>query len=315
MFGALIIAVIIFPVLVLISTKYYSDTKEFEIRFMGKAQTEVLKGICILVVFFHHFSHMVDVKYLELVYRITPIAVGIFFFLAGYATFLQFERMEQADYIEFWKKKIFRLYLPILIFTITYNNFLGGLLWMYFVTWLAYRFFDNHIRIMIIVIGNIAFILICVLLGLGNWWYVDVLPFCFGVIFARWENEILHFFQKKFYWVSGSVLSVILCGFCVLHILQWKQYTLFAIINVSVFTFLMILILMKVDLHSRIFTFLGKYSWEIFFMHQIIIMMVHRVIQNPTVVMIISLGLVIFMAYWIQKGWNILISRITRGKS
>lgn len=145
MTASLFIAVFLFPIVALLcSVHKYPKGVDTGNQMLNKTQTATLKGIFIIVVFFHHFSQIIEVSNLKSLYNSGGyIAVTVFFLIAGYVTVLELERTK--DYKQFLYKKILRLYLPILIFTVTFNNFLTGLLFMYAITLIAYRFMPLEI--------------------------------------------------------------------------------------------------------------------------------------------------------------------------
>ncbi len=127
--------------------------------FFDKSQTTALKGFCIILVFIHHFCQYISYsRFSLLVLLLGPVAVNIFFLIAGYTTILSLEKGNNGNLNHFLIKRALRLYMPFILVSITYNNFLGGLLWMYITCYIAYKYVAERYRLSFIFLMNIAFI-------------------------------------------------------------------------------------------------------------------------------------------------------------
>lgn len=252
------------------------------------------------MVFFHHFSQIIKVNYLRSAYATAgPLAVTVFFLIAGYVTCMQFNGGE--DLKNFWKKKVVRLYLPIMIFVVPNNNFLCGLLFMYLVTSVAYKSVNERNRLKFIVAGNILFIISCIVLRKGEWWYVDILPYSVGCFVFKYKDKMQNFYKKHFWaclifisfpWAASWWMAQ-----------NWMHYTLTATVNSFVTCFLLVLLLQKINLKSNLFAWFGNLSWEIFIIHGSIIYLVRSfVITTTSTQMVISIVLTIALAWLIRQG-------------
>ena len=296
-----IIALTIYPLLVITSFAH-SYKGDFDTEFYSKRQTTTLKGIMIIVVFFHHLSHALDnIVLIEEAYRIAQFSITTFFLIAGYTTCLGHLRSENIDLKKIWINRSWRLYLPLVILTVWANNFLGGLLFFFIFTDLAFILYKkNSQRLALITFGNFIFIPLCMLLRLGEYWFVDVLTYFVGVAFAMYKNEILAFFSGARYWISLAVLILLSVHFSIMAYF-WCIYIISDTISSFCIALVVLLVMMKRNLKSDLFYFIGQYTWEIFLLHQMTFYVTKRFFRHNSVVMILSFVMTICLAVLVQK--------------
>lgn len=306
-----IISLIIFPILVLGALGHKYENDEFEIEFMSKRQTTTLKGIMTIVVFFHHFSQMVNnTQWIEHSYRVAQYSVGLFFLLAGYVTMAGHMRKKNLNLKKIWSNRCWRLYLPIVIFSIIINNFLSGLLFFFIFTDLAFVFFNsNNRRLMFITFGNVLFIILCILIGKEAYWYDDVFTYAFGAAFALYREELIRYLRGKRYYLYTIVVGITFAVSTRLAY-NWILFPASTIVSSTTGAFLIILVIMKINIKSKTFEFLGKYSWEIFLLHQLCIWSVSRISMHNSVVLIVSLTAAIAFAILAQRLGRVLKSKL-----
>ena len=132
-----IIAIGLYPLSLIISfaNKYNSD--DFKKEFLSKRQTTVLKGMMIMIVFFYHFTLIrPNADLIGAVYGMGQICLTIFFFISGYTTCLGHMKAQRINLKKIWITRAWRLYLPLLIFTLSQNNF--------FDRFAGILYFDRH---------------------------------------------------------------------------------------------------------------------------------------------------------------------------
>ena len=279
--------------------------------WFNKAETTTLKGICIILVFLHHFTQYIGYQnYYTFFMVIGPLAVDIFFFIAGYTTILQLEKSSPAQLRYFLYNRALRVYLPITVFSLPYNNFLSGLLYMYIVSWIAYRFLESKLRMPFIVAMNILFIVICILLRIDIWWYDRIIPFCFGALFAVHKDKMATMLNYKVLRYSIFVFSTIGILFCGKEMGKWTQLYLaeaillsfFACIFVASFYFI-------VDFANKPLNFLGSISFEFFILHQFLFILLDKVLANHYLLLVISFIVSTISAYLLYTLWNKMLKR------
>ena len=309
-----IIAVVIYPLIVLKSFAYKYVDCEFEKEFFSKRQTTVVKGIMIMIVYFHHFALMISgTDIINTVYSPAQISLAFFMFLAGYTTALGHLKSERINIKNIWKKRAWRLYLPITIFTIASNNFLDALIIFMVLTDIAFIKIKNaNKRIAFVSLGSILYVMFHVVIGSAPYWYDDILPFAVGVAFAIYKDKIIRFLQAKIHYIVLLCCMILLGGF----FLWESRLTVLYAISVTVFTFcfciVIILIMMKLNPKSKLFVFLGQYSWEIYLFHQAFIFLFNKVFSRNVLIMISSFALTVIVGVLLQKAIYVFRNKNTK---
>ena len=191
--------------------------------------------------------------------------------------------------------------VPIMIITVSENNFMDGLLFCFIFTDVAFYLFDSKFkRLLFIAFGNILFIVICIILGMMAYWYDDILTFFVGAGIAMYKNEFLKLFEGKRYWISTALLLMVLIPSKYLAF-NWIYYDISTIITSFAGAVLMVVLLMKFNLKSKVFLFLGGYSWEIYMFHQMFILLGAKVAHRNVIIMIFAIGATILLSIIVQE--------------
>lgn len=234
-------------------------TEKNKENFFSREKTTVLKGICISFVFLHHIAQYLSIgRFVRMYLMVGPMAVDVFFFLAGYAMLYKMEATD-TDYKRFAVDRALRLYMPISLLLITFSNFLDGLIWMYIGTFAAYRFFKSRFRIPFIFLWNILFIVLCMKLGLGSFWYDRILPYSFGALFFKTKDQIIPFLRSRKICALAFFSSWII-AIC----FAWKAfgYTPFYMLYSIIYSFSLsvatVVSCYMFGITSKVFSFLGK---------------------------------------------------------
>ncbi len=311
------IALVLFPLLAIkaFMNKYEGNQQE---EFFNIRQTTTIKGIMIMIVFFHHYSHIVpNVDTIELAYRIGQVCICVFFFISGYATFLGYSKSASIDLKKVWQKRAWRLYLPVTILGFFQSNFINAILIFLLASDLAFIFFKtNTKRLLFITAVNILYFVACILIGLGEWWYDDVLTFALGAAFAIYKDQLVEIMKnKKIY----TVAMIGLCIACVPFMYMGINYMYFNV-SVTIYSFLacivVVLLMMKVNVTSSIFYFLGQYTWEIFLTHQMFMVLFNKIFTHNILIMVCSFAASVGFSVLLQSGVKRMRSRfLTKANS
>jgi hypothetical protein len=307
-----IIAFVLYPVLVIKTFFNRYKEGEFEKEFFNIRQTTVVKGVMIMIVFFYHFSQIVDyADMIERTFRGGQICLTYFFFLAGYTTCLGHLKVPRIDLRKVWIKRAWRLYLPILILSVAFNNFLDALLVFFVITDIAFLIFsENKKRLLMISVGTIIYVLFLIVLGFESYWYNDILTYALGVAMAMHKDDIILFFKRKSIYFAAVVFSGVASAIFV-HLGTDSQWWGYYSIGYSFFEcILLVLIMMTLNPKSKIFYILGKYSWELFLFHQGYIILFNKLIRSNSLVMICSLTFALVTGVLLNKAVQMLKSRI-----
>lgn len=231
-----LIILIIFPISILIlltagcgKCVWVRDLSEI----YNLEDTATLKGICALTILLHHFTNKISYTDFGFIYSVYVkagyLAVAIFLFISGYGLTYQYN-LKGENYIRsFFPKRLFRLYLPFFCATIFVDilqrNSIWQWLWneltfnsrlesngIYNATWfmLAILFHSMGFYISVklskgqngYLIGGwltgIAWIILCLIIGVGSWWYNTALTFALGMTVCAYREKIYQFIKVRY---------------------------------------------------------------------------------------------------------------------
>lgn len=306
-----IVALGVFPLLVLQSFAHIYKGEDFDREFFSKRQTQTLKGIMIFLVFFHHFGLMNEhTEQLMKVYMPAQFCIAIFMILLGYTTALGHSKSGKIDFKKLWINRAWRLYLPVVIFSLPFNNFLGATLFFFILTDIVYaKVKTNKNRLIIIFIGNMLFPLALKVIGMGEWWYDDIFTYFIGVALFMYKKPIIDFFRRKTYWALLGCYVLLAVPFAVYTIKNWP-FDLSTIVHSTVFSILILLLMFRLNIKSKIFHFVGQYTWEIFIFHQTFITLAKKIFDRNILILCFSMLLTIITSVALQNGVKMLRNKI-----
>lgn len=302
--------------------------------YLSKNNTDILKGISVLVVIFCHIAMFCTNNSIMKTIFINSgiLAVSIFFFTSGYGLMVQY--MKKENYLKGFWKKIFKLVLLFLISniftTIVANVFLnvnygikdiilsslkfqfsnGRELW--FVACIIFMYISFYISFgklkskgfIGIISLTIIYVIICILLGKGNWWYNCVYSFPLGMLFAKYNKEILDFYKRNYF----LKLIISLTLFLTVMYLYIKGYVILQYVIPLLFVLFVTLVLIKVKLKSRIFLFLNNISFEMYLTHLVILQVAFcEPISRDSIYLVLLFPIMILVAILIQRICNLLL--------
>jgi len=252
--------------------------------------------------------------------------VGLFLFSSGYGLYLNTKNKE--NYLSgFFKKRLPSLLLPFYFITIFYfivfiidgktYSFPEGLLtilgirlvisdmWFvialslfYILFFFTFRFIKKDwIRFSCIGLGILTYITIGVFLGHGDgsnwvqgeWWYNSSYLFMFGMLWAKFEKRIIHFFQKTYVLALPFFIALFIALQNVLlwslsNISYYAEYgpgngilnkyicCFIQTMSITAFVTLLLLINMKIKFSNNVLIYLGSITLEIYLVQRLFIM-------------------------------------------
>lgn len=241
--------------------------------------------------------------------------VGIFFVLSGYG--VMYSVKNKKTYLStFWKIRLNRLCVPfllVIILAIIQNGkwdfnllFAGGqwyvweLILLYLVFYLSAKskwVFEINFAIEILMIIMFYFI------GLDNPWYGSTVCFSLGIAYCIYKDRIKNI-SSVLRRIGGVILTIIL-GLSMVGFFMFPNQIVGILFcrNIASVSFCMIIILIleKLSLGNKINLFLGKYSYEIFLIHPLIIKEVSKFKCSDYMFCIIVIIATIALAVIIHK--------------
>ncbi|WP_242834252.1 acyltransferase family protein [Clostridium pasteurianum] len=301
--------IVILPLLLLVESKTFKFNT-YNSNYLAKNNTDILKGLSVVIIIFHHLSLFLTNGgiYKTVISKVGFLAVSIFLFVSGYGLMVQFARKKNEYFKGYFKNKILKLYLVFffsniictilsnVILNAQYNfvdiikssllmNFADGrvlwfvavILYFYIAFYIAFKFFKNNTAVIVIFISWILWIGLNIALHHGAWYYNSAISFPVGIIFGKYADQIFAF-AKKYYLIltSGSLILFLLSMAAYIKGIDKLQF-----IIPILFTFVIVLLLMKVSLKSRFFNFMNGISFE-FYLFQILALNIVFQTDNKT---------------------------------
>lgn len=198
---------------------------------MSKEDTLVFKGIFSIIVILHHVSQVENnLPIIHYFANFGMYAVSVFFFISAYGMTKQV-KLNREKYLKgFFKKRFFKLLLPIFIVTIIYivlnilifhkaytissiinvyksgssiiNNgwYLNSILVIYLIFYFSFKFFKNiKISYLIFSFLILTYIFVLKIIGFGIWWHNSMIGIIFGMYFEIFEEKIKRILNTHFY--------------------------------------------------------------------------------------------------------------------
>lgn len=269
---------------------------EMNENYLSLQTGNVLKGLFAVVVVFHHLSQETTGGLLLPQFGyVGYLAVSVFFFLSGYG--LQKSNMASVHYKDrFLQKRLPKILLPYLAMTLLYWLYIavGGtvysvasvlraigkgdpivsyswyvicICYFYVAFWLFMLICGKWPGLMVLCTGIwcAAYAIICKQLNYGSWWFNSSHLLVLGVFWAAFEPQILCFVKKHYSLLLPLAVLISLITFAA----SAENMINLPLVMASAVAFVLsvLLLLLKIDLRSCIFSFLGKISLEIYLLH------------------------------------------------
>ena len=300
-----------------------------------------LRGICAIEIVLGHIGLALPNELVMFPFRKAGILiVGIFFFLSGYGCFISLRNKE--NYLDnFLKNKFIKLFLPVLFMYLvtelikflgngsflfenvfsfhnlfnTVNWYIWELFIFYFVFFVAFKIFDKKIGSFVILLFCIVFICVCYYCKCDIPWYGSSICYPAGIYFAYFVNDLDRFINKNYYKCMGVGIIVLFISISIFFINSSQNFLTLAIsrnVAALIFTLLTILLLKKFIIKNRFTEFLGRISFELYFIHFVFISFFHSInfyVENNILYGLCVIFASVFLATILNKV-NKIISKI-----
>jgi peptidoglycan/LPS O-acetylase OafA/YrhL len=311
-------------------------------EYLSKDTSLNLKGWFSVAVMFHHLAQRTHDGLFFHHFLFTGIfSVSCFLFYSGYG--LMKNCMNRKDYEKHWfRKRIMPVLLPFAFYNcllwavnlfegkfIGIREMLRGLskgepmaifswyvwyiLLFYIAFWILMKTVNKHPRKMIIgaFIFNILYVVFCMIMNFGIWWYNTGHFIVSGMVYAAYEDKCEGWLKKHGKLLSAVMIPVVLTASWLPYLLPFAfQLPVYIALSVS-FVILMILVSMKHVPDSKILRFFGSISYELYLLHELPLMMLrgtHIYIQNDSLWVLSVLVCTVLLAY----GYHLLFASVTK---
>lgn len=288
------------------------------ITYLSTEQTISIRGILSILILIGHTVSFVQFSYGKAIPDFLLgcfigsgyLAVGVFFLFSGYGLIHSF--INKENYLDgFLRKRMPKVIIPFALTNIIYivmKSIIGEkfnykeivcsfftssimpnawymitIILFYIVFYIIMKQFEFKKSILLMSTFTIGYMVLCYILGSGDWWYVSCLSFVIGMLWASNEKELINICKNKYYYFIG--LSFI--AFSLTYRLDIVIYKIFkisvdsllimsSILACSFFTLFFILLTMKFKFGNKMLTWYGKISLELYLIHGLIINIVSK---------------------------------------
>lgn len=291
-----------------------------------------LRAIMPLVVVAYHLE--LTYHFLCIIPVSGPVIVSIFFFISGYGLSYSYKK-KGNDYLNsFFSHRYTKVLLPFVLASILYScslflwplsedifksTIMGGripflpfgwfvLVLMYFYTafYLSYRFFSKPWNLIVLCFFVGMYLFEAVIKPLTTGWWLYVLGFPTGVLFAQFEGRLYSCFEKSVfsYWISLVALFLILLA---AHFSDNEYIHTICYACIPLLVAIIVARLPLEKLNVKVISFLDQISYEVFLCHGVAITWIggHFYVQNDVLFILLVYALTIALAWGIHllSGW------------
>lgn len=281
--------------------------KELNPDYLSIESSRSIRGFFTIAVVFHHLAqHTTDGLLFRFFALVGYFAVSVFFFLSGYG--LQSRHLHDKNYKHgFMARRLLPILLPYTLITLIYwltyallgtrytlwdvlvglvdgkpiamfSWYIISIIVFYVVFYLLMRLCKERYLLMLLgaSIYCLLYIIICVKLDYGSWWYNAVHILVLGMAWAVYENRIVTLIKKN-YRLTFLLACVILPS--VLHFtgnrfgLTNIRGVLDVLVGLKAATFVLSIIVcsLKFTRSNAVLNYLGEISLEIYLCHGLFI--------------------------------------------
>lgn len=277
-------------ILLLILNKLeWKDRKDILLQ----ADTNAIKGIAVLFIFFAHF-------YNELIGRGAEVGIGriwlvtgglgveLFFFLSGYG-------LNKSNGImgrDFLRKRAKGVVLPfviiqVVLYLISLSRgekisvfsfgmsalsstwFVSMILIIYVGYYICYKLFGRKYLNSTMLVYNIIVGIIFMILGFDQRWYNGHLLFSFGMYMADYNERVTGFVNGKKWWIkfAGGIISFLVCSIIFMHDRGALWSNIFKILAGAFMCFSLFCFMGHCKMNSKMLQWVGRNSLLIYLIH------------------------------------------------
>lgn len=301
-----------------------SLTRKSPITILSKDKSNAVKGVLAILIVFHHFSTTCDISSFSEFRRWGAIIVSVFFFMSGYGLGRSMTLKGKAYLSNFlshrlWKSVILPYAIALVIFLVYLNVdipdaktlvgdwsrgftllpnawFIVALALMY----LGFYFINKtsgrcHVEKMFLY--TLVYIIIVYSIGFERCWYVSVIMFPLGMLYADKENELVPLLNRyrARIWLIPMMMGI--TGVCFII-----QTVVSSIIAYMALTIALVFVMTSIEVERigkiGVFSFLSAISYEIYLCHGVAMKMCRGKYLNITedwmfVIAVVALTLIL----------------------
>lgn len=345
----MIVLYAILLILILSSVKFLTNGECWNKDYISKDTANVVKGICIWLVFICHISqYIVRIPNLnladELCFNLNgylkQLIVVPFLFYSGYGVTLSIFR-KGADYADKIPQKrvlstLINFDIAVLFFLImnivlglelslrqvlysfvgwdsirNSNWYIFCIIICYLISWASYKLARGNRSMLIAIWMGILFYTAIMYFFKGHWWYDTIYAYGAGAIFAVYNKQIVEYIKNHY----NSTLFIGMLGFLIFYNAP-NYFSISANISAVFLCGLLVLLTLKVKLKNFALEWSGKLLFPIYIYQRLSMVALATIyggefmIQNRYLYIIFCLGITLVIAAIYNYNGNLSFSKI-----
>lgn len=301
--------------------------KDFNPNYLSKETTSSIKGLFVLIVFYSHISGYVTFSQNSFLMNKLSLFLGqlmvtMFLFYSGYGVFVSLKKKGKEYLDNFPKNRILKTYLQFFIvvalFLIVnlflnkklklFNVFLSFLGWdslgnsnwyifiiilLYLFTYLSFKIFSKSYEKSVISVWLFTLLFLIIIKNFRpTYWYDTILCYPLGLSFGYYQKRIESFLKNnKSYLISFFILAILFCLFR----LRAHQILFCYEIMALVFTLLIVLITIKVNIRSKVLKWFGDRLFTFYILQRLPMIILKSSSLSPSLYFILCFGITIVL--------------------
>lgn len=331
-----------FVLLALVGLLLWGITPRQDGQYLSKEQTGAVNGFFVLLVFLRHGAEGLRFGPMDCLFRILnaeldQLIVVPFLFYSGFGMMRSIAGKGPAYVRSLPRKRIGRIWLHFalivgifailgLILQKNYgwkrillsftgwesignsNWYIFAMLYFYAATWLAFTLLPRRQGLAVTAVWLLSMGYIWMLRDTkGLWWYDTALVYPAGMTFGLFYDKIQTFFRKKV-WISWAATAI--CGLAFALCFRYQDLLICRELMAVTFGLTIVCLTVGVRFGNPVLDFLGKYTFEIYILQRIPMILLDRWIANDYLHLALSFALTIPLAIGVHATFNRLDKRL-----
>lgn len=278
------------------TSKHINNITSYDKLYISKEDTLILKALAIFLVFFHHYSQVLNRLNIFILFRpLGFIGVTIFLFLSGYGLTEQYQK--KINYLnDFFCKTLYKILIPFWLINIIYLLinmkaqytfsllhvigilpidvtmwYMQFLLVQYMVFYFIFKYnTNNKSKMLLLIVFSLIYLIVCRSLEMQKNYYDISFAFSIGCLFSFYKEEIAVFLFKNRKIIIPSISLLLFLTF--IYGVQGGGYPSFYQAIMRIFAsnlFIIILIYLNgfIKIKNNIIKYVGIISFYIYLVH------------------------------------------------
>lgn len=261
-------------------------------HFMNREYTNVLKGLCCILVVIVHVPSAYNNPLQQAVGGFSQVSVTFYFLFSAYGILESIK--SKPDYLlHFWRNRLPSLLIPFALSSMVKmlmgvepgsggTYFVFVLLLFYVITYIAAKYYSNRM----ICIVCVAVSIYSIMGSITGWlhWPTQALGFCYGALLTQYLPMFSHWMKRR-YWFKLSAITVFAAFFTFIYAVIEPAISEFAsVILQNIMVLFLILWVFMITFRLKLGNFASKYlgsiSYDIFLYHGLVQVLMKSLDEN-----------------------------------